>query len=162
MGNSVWRETGLRTALWLLLGGWLGAWLLFGFGVSTTAFRVLPSTDLAGKVVGPILSGLNIYGAVAGIALAPIAAALGRRRALWLTPLALAGLCLYSELVVTPGIREVRNGAFGAAGSVEASERFASLHRQSLALFTGVGLGALALLVLHAWEDVRGKNPPRN
>lgn len=162
MGNSVWRDTGLRTALWLLLGGWLGAWLLFGFGVSTTAFRVLPSTDLAGRVVGPILSGLNVYGVVAGIALAPIAAGLGRGRTLWVFPLVLAGLCLYSEFVVTPGIREVRDGAFGPAGSLEASERFASLHRQSLFLFTGVGLGALALLVLHARDDVRGQNPSRN
>ena len=133
--------------------------MLFAFGVTTTAFRVLPSTEMAGKMVGPILSGLNLYGIAAGVTLAGLAAAMGRRRLLWLTPLVLAGLCLYSEFVITPGIQAVREGAFGPDGSVEASERFASLHRQSLRVFTVVGLGAIVLLVLHAREDTHGENP---
>lgn len=157
--RTSWRETGLRAALSLLLGGWLGAWFLFAFGVTTTAFRILPSTEMAGKLVGPILSGLNLYGIAAGVALAGIAAALSRRRLLWLIPLVLAGLCLYSEFVITPGIQAVREGAFGPNGSLEASERFSSLHRQSLRVFTGVGLGAIVLLILHAREDTHGKNP---
>jgi len=159
MRKTAWRETGLRAALWLLLGGWLGAWFLFAFGVTTTAFRVLPSTELAGQLVGPILSGLNLYGAIAGVALAGIAAGIGRGRVLWLAPLVLAALCLYSEFVITPGIQAVRDGAFGPDGSLEASERFASLHRQSLRVFTAVGLGAIVLLVLHAREDAHGENP---
>lgn len=159
MSQPAWRETSLRAGLWLLLGGWIGAWLLFGLGISTTAFRVLPSTELAGQVVGPILSDLQVYGAVAGVALALIALGLGRGRALWVTPLVLAGLCLYSEFVITPGVQAVRNGAFGPDGSVEATEQFARLHQRSLAVFIAVGLGAIWLLVLHAREDARGINP---
>ena len=114
---------------------------------------------MAGKVVGPILSGLNLYGIAAGVILAGITAAMSRARLLCLAPLVLAGLCLYSEFVITPGIQAVREGAFGPNGSLEASERFASLHRQSLRIFTGVGLGAFVLLVLHAREDAHGENP---
>ena len=159
MPRPAWQETSLRAGLWLLLGGWIGAWLLFGFGISTTAFRVLPSTELAGLVVGPILSGLNVYGAVAGGALALLAVGMGRGRALWITPLVLAGLCLYSELVITPGVQAVRDGAFGPDGSLRATEQFARLHQRSLAVFIAVGLGAIVLLVLHASEDARGRKP---
>ena len=153
------RERALRAGLWLLLGGWIGAWLLFGFGVTTTAFRVLPSTELAGRVVGPILSGLNVFGAVAGAALALLAVGMGRGRAYWLTPLVLAGLCLYSEFVITPGVQAVRDGAFGPDGSLRATEQFTRLHQRSFAVFIAVGLGAIVLLVLHARKDARGKNP---
>jgi len=159
MRPTPWRETGLRTALWALLGGWLGAWILFAFGVSATAFRVLPDTGLAGKVVGPILSGLNIYGSLAGVALAFLAAGIGRGRIFWLTPLALAGPCLYSEFFITPGIQAVRDAALGPDGGLEAAKRFSSLHRQSLWIFGGVGIGTSVLLFLHAREDACGDNP---
>ena len=60
-------ETAARATLWLLLGGWVGAWLLFSLGVTTTAFRVLPSTELAGQLVGPVLSQLHYAAAAAGV-----------------------------------------------------------------------------------------------
>ena len=31
-----------------MLGGWLGSWALFAFVIAPTAFRVLPSGDVAG------------------------------------------------------------------------------------------------------------------
>ncbi len=52
-------ETTLRTALWLLLGGWVGSWACFGLVVVPAAFQVLPSTELAGKLVGPVLGTLR-------------------------------------------------------------------------------------------------------
>ena len=63
-------QTALRTCLWLLLGGWFGSYLLFGAVIAPTAFAVLPSTQLAGDLVGPVLMKLNLYGVFAGIALA--------------------------------------------------------------------------------------------
>ncbi len=30
MNSPVWGDTALRSILWLLLGGWVGAWFLFG------------------------------------------------------------------------------------------------------------------------------------
>ena len=32
-------STALRSVLWLLLGGWVGAWMLFGAVVAPTLFR---------------------------------------------------------------------------------------------------------------------------
>ena len=55
----------VRAALWLLLGGWLGAWCLFAFAVAPTAFRSLPA-EAAGSVVGPVIAVLHLYGGVAG------------------------------------------------------------------------------------------------
>ena len=45
----------LRGLLWLLLGTWIGSWLLFALVVAPTAFRVLPSTHVAGTLVAPVL-----------------------------------------------------------------------------------------------------------
>lgn len=155
-------ETALRSALWLLLGGWIGAWFLFAFGVTTTAFRVLPSTEVAGQLVGPILTGLHVYGAAAGLMLAGVS--LGLRRGRWLAaaPILLAALCLYSQIGVTGEIERVRAQAFGSEATLAASERFTVLHRRSMAIFTLVGVGAIALLVLHARRDagdLRGQMP---
>ena len=52
MSTPGWGDTALRSVLWLALGGWIGAWFLFAFGVSITAFRALPNAELAGRVRG--------------------------------------------------------------------------------------------------------------
>jgi hypothetical protein len=138
-----------RAALWLLLSIWIGGWFVFAFGVTTTAFRVLP-TDQAGAVVGPILRGLHLYAAVAGVLLAGLAVWLRRGRAAVLLPLLLAGLCLVSELVVTGRIAALR--AHAGAGVVGV-ESFHALHRISMGIYTAVGIGTLVLLWLHVRAD---------
>ena len=77
----------LRSTLWLTLGAWIGAWLLFGAVVAPTAFRVLPSTEVAGSLVGPVLEALHLYGAAAGALLALVTVALGRGPLLIVLPL---------------------------------------------------------------------------
>ena len=62
--------TATRTALWLLLGGWFGSWFSFGVLVAPLAFRLLPTTEIAGKLIGPVLTALHLYGAAAGLGLA--------------------------------------------------------------------------------------------
>ena len=59
----------LRSALWLCLGGWVGAYALFAFVVAPTAFRVLSTPGDAGQLVGPVLRALHLYGLGAGAAL---------------------------------------------------------------------------------------------
>jgi len=140
-----------RAALWLVLSIWIGGWFVFAFGVTTTAFRVLP-TDQAGAVVGPILRGLHLYAAAAGAILAGLGAYLRRGRWAVLLPLGLAGLCLASELVVTARIDALRAAA---GATVVGVESFHALHRLSMGIYTAVGLGALALLWLHARADAR-------
>ena len=142
-----------RVALWLILSIWIGGWFLFAFGVTTTAFRVLPS-DQAGAVVGPILRGLHLYAAAAGVLLAGLAVRLRRGRTAVILPLVLAGLCLVSELVVTTRITALRAQA---GASVVGLESFGALHRVSMGIYTTVGLGALVLLWLHARADSPGR-----
>jgi hypothetical protein len=147
----------LRGVLWLLLGGWLGAWTFFAFAVAPTAFRVLPSTEIAGQLVGPLLAALHLYGAAAGIALAGLARALGRSGACLWIPLAMSGSCLVSEFGVTPAIAETRALAFGASGSPEMAARFQLLHQISMAIYTAVGVAGLALVAIHARADAAAR-----
>jgi hypothetical protein len=148
-------ETALRTCLWLLLGGWFGSYLLFGAVVAPTAFAVLPSTQLAGDLVGPVLTKLHLYGAFAGIALALVSRALGRGTLLVAVPVALSALCLYSHFGLSTEMAEIRGLAFGPDATAEITARFNALHRISLALFVGVGIAVTALIGLHAAADSR-------
>lgn len=148
-------QTALRSALWIALGGWLGAWVLFAASVAPTAFAELPSAELAGRVVGPVLGALHRYGIAAGLVLGALAAALGRGRMLVALPLLLAALCAVSEFGITPAIHAALPHAFGAAADAEAAARFARLHVASTVLYGLVGLGALSLIVLH----VRAEQP---
>jgi hypothetical protein len=153
------RETALRTALWLLLGGWVGSWACFGMVVAPAAFAILPTTELAGQLVSPVLAQLHLFGLFAGIALAPIAWRLGRGRFLVLAPLLLASLCAFSHFWVSPELAAVRPAAFGPDGSVAMATRFGDLHRLSMGLFMAVSAATLVLVFLHAREDARAGSP---
>jgi hypothetical protein len=149
------RDVALRTGLWLLLGGWVGAWIFFGAVVSRVAFTVLPSTELAGTLIGPVLESLQWYGAGAGIALMLLTLAMGRGIGLALVPLAMGLACLFSHIVVTAEIAELRDLAFGPDGNTGAAARFNLLHRVSVGVFIAVGVASLVLLWLHARADSR-------
>ena len=147
------RDLALRCALWVVLGGWNGAWALFAFVVARVAFTALPTTQLAGKVVAPVLAALHLYGGAAGVALALVGWALGRGRAAVLLPLALSALCLTSHFAVTSEIEAIRDLVFGPGGSQELAARFQRLHALSMGIYTVVGVGAYALLWLHVRAD---------
>lgn len=142
-----------RALLWLLLGGWIGAWVSFGLVVAPAVFGGAPES--AGEVIGPVLTALHLYGGVAGIALAGLAWARGRGWLLVVLPLLMGAVCFTSHFGVSREIAEMGEQAFGAAGSAEAAERFNRLHRISVGLFLGVGLACLVLLGLHAYADAR-------
>ena len=143
----------IRGALWLTLGGWLGAWLLFGLVVAPTAFRVLPSAQVAGSLIGPVLDVLQLFGSAAGLLLALIAWLLGRGVARWALPLAMSAACLYSQFGLSAEIAEIQYDAFGPQGSEVLAARFNHLHRLSVAIFLCVGISALILAGLHARDD---------
>ena len=143
----------LRAISWGLLGGWIGAWLFFAFVVAPTAFRVLPSTQIAGQLIGPVLATLHLYGAAAGVALAALAWGLSRTGVcLWL-PLAMSALCLVSHFGVTAQIEAIRPLAFGPEGSPGMAARFHLLHQLSMGIYTAVGLAGFLLVALHARAD---------
>jgi hypothetical protein len=151
----LWTRTLLHACLWLLLGGWIGGFGLFALVIARTAFEVLPSTEVAGRLVGPVLTALNLYGAAAGMGVAAIAFAMGRSRLLQLLPLALAMACLYTQFGVTAEINEIQPFISGPEGTVEAAARWNQLHQRSMGIFSVVWLGTFTLLGLNAHEDAK-------
>jgi uncharacterized protein DUF4149 len=146
----------LRSTLWLTLGGWLGSWALFALVIARLAFSVLPSPEIAGHLVRPLLNVLHWYGFAAGLALAALAVVLRRGRPLVVLPLGLAVACLITQLGVTPRLEALRDLAFGPGGNVDAAATYRHLHGLSMAIFTSVLVGTIALVVLH----VRAEHPP--
>jgi len=138
----------LRGLHHLLLGTWLGSWVLFAFVVAPTAFRVLPSATAAGQLVGPILDTLHVAGIVAGLALALVA--LGSRQGTLriALPLVLAAICAASQFGVTAAIDQVRPVAFGPGATARGAERFSELHQLSQILYFATGVGLILLTLL--------------
>ena len=137
----------------LVLGVWLGSWALFAFVVAPVAFRTLPSSADAGKLVGPVLDFLHLYGIAAGLGMSCLAA-LGRQP--WirvLLPLVLATICAISQFAVTGAIDEVRPTAFGAESTAEAAAQFSRLHELSRLLYGITGAGVVVLTVIWARRE---------
>jgi len=147
-------DVALRSLLWLVLGGWIGASSYFALVVALAAFRVLPTHQLAGQLVDAVYTPLQLYGVGAGIVLAGIASGLRRRRWLVVHPLVLSSLCFLSHFGITPRLDELREGAFGAAPQAAASAEFWKLHGASMGIHSAVLLGAVWLLVLHVRADL--------
>jgi len=143
-----------RSVLWLVLGGWIGASSYFALVVARAVFRVLPSAELAGKVVDAVYTPLQLYGVGAGLALAALALLLGRSRWLVVLPAVLSVLCFTSHFGITARLDELRDEAFGAVPQAAASAEFWRLHGASMAIHAAVLLGAIGLLVLHARADL--------
>jgi hypothetical protein len=144
----------LRSLLWLTLGGWVGSWAFFALVLARLAFQVLPSAEVAGQLVGPVLATLHWYGAVAGVVLAGLAAALRRGGLLVWLPLVLAAACLVNELVVTPQLSGLRDLAFGPDGNLDSARQYRQWHGVSMSIFSLVLIGAIGIAVLHARRDV--------
>jgi hypothetical protein len=148
----------LRGLLWVLLGGWIGSWLLFALVVAPTAFRVLPSPGAAGALVGPVLDALHLYGAAAGLVLAAITFVLRRGTLRIALPVLMAAACLYSQFGVSSELAEIRPRVFGPEGSELLAARFNHLHRISIGIFSSVLVAALLLVGLHATSDAASES----
>ncbi len=130
---------------------------LFAWAVAPAAFQVLPTPELAGRLVGRVLASLNLAGASLGIVLAVLATLLRRGALPTLVALVLAALCLLSHFGVSAALSEMPSpGALDPAGV----RRFANLHRLSVTLFGATLVGALLLAVLHARGDGRERRSP--
>ena len=142
----------LRALLWLCLGIWLGAMGLFG-AMTRVAFEVVPTPDVAGHLVSRLLGPLLTSGAILGAGIAVLGAALGRGWFAILVPLLLSMTCLINQFGVSRALAEIHLTDPGLAPGLAA--RFATLHRLSVLLFNGTGLGTLVLAVIHARIEAR-------
>jgi hypothetical protein len=146
-----------RLLLWLLLGGWIGAMLLFGAVVARAAFVAVPDPGIAGQLIGRVLGPLQLSGIGLALALSALGGALERGRTAVLLPLLLGALCAINHFAVSPAVAAIDLADPGLVST--AAAHFALLHRLSVWLFGATAIGALALAAVHARRELRQDAP---
>jgi hypothetical protein len=143
----------------LLIAVWLGAALFFSFAVAPSAFRVLPTRELAAAIVGRTLFIVNTGGFVIGLLLllsAPLRRELVSRMTFRLEVAALlllTAVAATGQWIITARIESLR-AQIGRpidelAQSDPLRQAFASAHGLSvLALSTGMIAALVALLLI--------------
>ena len=155
----------LRFLLLFSLGTWVGAGLFLSLVVAPAAFRLLPTPDLAGALVGASLTRLHFIGIGAGAVFLIAGAALlaAGSRGIGRTAMALVALMMVltavSEFGVTPRMYAMRVQMAAAHGSIAATPRedpvrtaFGKLHGVSMSLELVTLLSGLAAFYLAARE----------
>ncbi|HTQ85298.1 MAG TPA: DUF4149 domain-containing protein [Candidatus Solibacter sp.] len=154
--------TTLRFFAILALSAWIGGSFFLMFLVAPDTFRLLPTPDLAGAVVGLALARLHLVAMVAAFVflvchtwLLHNAQALARPAALAVFAMVL--LTAGAQYGVTPRMQDLRQEMIAAHGSIEATPRnsparvaFARLHGVSAGLEICVfllGIGVLYMTV---------------
>jgi len=155
----------LRTLEFLGLSLWLGSDVFLSFVVAPGAFRILPSRDSAGTIVGFGLGRMHLIGVVCGIAI--LLARLVRTRA-FASLAAPAALCLALMILLTVVSQQAVSPKMAALrvqmGSIQATAEdspllaeFGRLHRVSASLEGAVLLAGFAALYLMVREVAAGK-----
>jgi hypothetical protein len=153
--------TVLRFLQVFALGTWVGGIIYLSFIVAPGAFATLGSRDLAGTLVGLVLSRLHVLGLIAGVVF--LAAALARTPSFWtlakpasLAVILMVLLTFTSQKWVTPRLAGLR----AEMGSVDATPRsdsrrleFDHLHKVSVRLEGAVLLFGLAALYFTVRQD---------
>jgi len=146
----------LRTIEFLALSLWLGSDAFLSFVVAPGAFRILPSRDQAGAIVGHSLWWLHFLGVTCGIIL--LLARLLRTR-LFTSLAAPAALCVVLMIALTVVSQHAISPKMAALrvqmGSIEATQpgspllaQFSKLHAISVSFESGVLLAGLAATFL--------------
>ena len=146
-------NTLLRYLKFLSLGIWVGSIVYMAFVVAPAAFATLPSQDLAGAMVGVVLTKLHWLGVICGGVYVASAVALARSpkglvRASTLAVIAMIVLTLVSQLGIIPKMNTLRR----EMGSIEQTSESNPLRRQfdSLHVVSVRVEGAVLLLGLAA------------
>jgi len=150
----------LRTIEFLTLGLWLGSDVFLSFVVAPGAFRILPSRDQAGAIVGHSLWWMHLIGVICGIVF--LFSRLIRTRS-FASLAAPAALCVFLMIVLTVVSQHAVSPKMAALrvemGSIEATQpgspllaEFSRLHAISVSLESGVLLAGLAALFLTVRE----------
>lgn len=138
------------------LGAWVGSILYFSAVVTQGAFRVLPTIDDAGRLVGFTLSGLHWMGVVAAMIYLLSAVALERSAKALARPAAIGVilmlvLTLISQQIVIPrmDVLRLQMGSVAATAATNPLRaEFDKLHNYSVYLESAVLLAGIASLFL--------------
>lgn len=138
---------------------WVGGMVFFALVLAPTAFTVLPTTALAGNLVGRSLAALHWMGISSALVFLVASLFFSRARVARMKPLALVNLLvlvmlmltLISQFAITPRIHALR-AQLGTADTLQNSARseFNRLHAWSTRLETGVLVLGLGVVVLTA------------
>jgi len=150
----------LRFVRVFALGTWLGAIIYFAAVVTRGAFKVLPSRDEAGLLIGFTLGGLHLMGMIAAVVFVAASMALGKSLKAFIEPAVLyvilmAAMTIASQDYVMPRMAVLRSqmGSVDATpGSDSRRAEFDRLHRVSVDLEGAVLLIGLASLFLSTRE----------
>lgn len=149
----------LRFVMLLCLVIWLGGIIFFGAVVAPTVFTVLPTHDLAGRVVNRSLGMLHWIGIISGIVFLLCSLMYSRVASGFVHPLAarnvlivlMLALTLVSLFVVTARMNVLRT-SMGVIDDIPYSDsrriEFNQLHQWSTRLEGGVFLMGLVVLFL--------------
>jgi uncharacterized membrane protein len=155
-------STVFRTIEFLALSLWLGSDVFLSFVVAPGAFRILPSRDQAGAIVGHSLWWMHFLGVTCGIVL--LVARLLRTRSF--ASLAVpAPLCVFLMIALTVVSQHAVSSRMAALraqmGSIQATAadspllaEFSRLHLISVSLESGVLLAGLAALFFAVREII--------
>ena len=125
---------------------------LFG-SLTRVTFRVVPDPETAGHLVRALLDPMLTISAISGLSLSMLAATMRRGRFTIALPLVLTAASLVNKFGVSPAVAEIH--LTDPTLAPELAARFAALHRLSVWLFVGTGLGAVVLAVAHGLAEVR-------
>jgi hypothetical protein len=154
----------LRTIEFLGLSLWLGSDVFLSFVMAPGAFRILPSRDSAGAMVGYGLWWMHMIGVVCGIAILLARLVRTRTFASLATP---AALCVVLMIILTVVSQHAVSPKMAALrvqmGSIQATAadspllaEFGRLHRISASLEGCVLLAGMAALYLMVREFAAG------
>jgi hypothetical protein len=158
-------STFLRTIEFLSLSIWLGSDIFLSFVVAPGAFRVLPSRDQAGVMVGFALARMHMLGIICGLVF--LAARLLRVRSVAgvITPAALCvvlmiALTAISQFTVSARMAALRmqmGSIQGTAADSPLLAEFSHLHRISVSLESGVLVAGIVAISFMVRELVAGR-----
>ena len=144
------------------LGTWVGSILYFSFVVTRGAFSVLPTSDLAGALVGYTLAKLHMIGIIAGVIYLLATAAAERSIGALAQPAALLVFAMIVLTVVSQyGVIAQMDGLRLQMGSVQSTAAgnplraaFDRLHQYSVWLESAVLLAGLVALFFTARQEL--------
>ena len=148
-----------RFLLILSLVVWIGGIIFFSFVVAPAAFSLLPTQELAGRVVGRSLGALHYVGLICGAIFLLATFLIDLKRAMVLR--AAVGLMLLctaiSQFGITPQMQRVRAAVGGSIQALPPQDAgraaFDRLHRFSVILEGVVLFGGLIVVGILAAED---------
>jgi len=148
-----------RFLLILSLILWIGGIVFFSFVVAPAAFSLLPTQELAARIVGSSLGTLHYIGLVCGGIFLPATFLIDLKRATVLR--AVMGLMLLctaiSQFGITPQMQRIRAAVGGSIQALPHQDAgraaFDRLHQFSVMLESAVLLGGLSAVGILAAED---------